>query len=128
MAENFSQSVPPVENEELSDFLLACQRYLMKHPQVSRELIASLVEEGRRYAQTDEGSAWMVALADTELVKRTLFIWEAYGLDLLLEARPVVTPSTWLNMILAAVSNPDLENILSLLIVEEMRGGNVGPA
>lgn len=113
------------ENDELSDFLLASQRMLMKHPQASRELIEALLEEGRQYAQTAEGKAWMEALAKTELVKRALLVWEAYGLDLLLEARSTVTPSTWLEMLVAAISNPDLESILSMLIVEDMRNGNL---
>jgi hypothetical protein len=113
------------ENEQLSDFLLASQRFLMKHPQASREVISGFLEEGRRFAQTPEGKTWMEALAHSELVKRALMIWEAYGLDLLLETRPAVTPSTWLEMIVAAMANPDLESILSMLIVEEMRLGNV---
>jgi hypothetical protein len=111
--------------DQLSDFLLASQRFLMKHPQASCELVAGLLEEGRRYSQTPEGQAWMDALAKTELVKRALLVWEAYGMDLLLEAKPTVTPSAWLDMIVAAISNPDLESILSMLIVEDMRSGNL---
>jgi hypothetical protein len=113
------------DNEQLSDFLLAGQRYLMKHPQASRELIAGLIEDGRRFAQTEEGKAWADALANSELVKRAMLIWEAYGLDLLMETRPAITPSTWLDMIVAAIANPDLESVLSMLIVEEMRHGNI---
>jgi hypothetical protein len=112
-------------NDQLSDFLLASQRLLMKHPQAARELVAGLLEEGRRYSQTVEGQAWMDALGESELAKRALLVWEAYGMDLLLEARPSVTPSTWLDMIVAALSNPDLESILSMLIVEDMRSGNL---
>lgn len=116
------------ENEQLSDFLLASQRFLMKHPQASREVIAGLLEEGRQFARTPEGKAWMEALTHSELVKRSLMIWEAYGLDLLLQTQPSVTPSTWLEMIVAAMANPDLESILSMLIVEEMRNGNISAA
>jgi hypothetical protein len=42
-----------------------------------------------------------------------------------METRPAVTPSTWLDMIVAAIANPDLESVLSMLIVEEMRHGNI---
>jgi hypothetical protein len=132
MPEDADRPIPHLtlreEDEQLSDFLLAGQRFLMKHPQASRELVAALLEEGRRYAQTPDGKAWMDALANTELVKRSLLIWEAYGLDLLLEARPTVTPSTWLEMIVTAFANPDLEGILSMLIVEEMRHATVASA
>ena len=113
------------ENDRVSDFLLKGQRFLMKHPQASRAIILSLVEEGRRFAGTPEGQRWMEDLASSELAKRGVLIWEAYGLDLLLEANPVVTPSTWLDLVLSAITNPDLEGILSMLIVEEMRSGNV---
>jgi hypothetical protein len=46
-------------------------------------------------------------------------------MDLLVSAEPAITPSSWLDMLMSAVANPDLEGILSLLIVEEMRVGNV---
>lgn len=114
------------EQDQLSDFLLASQRLLMKHPQASRELVVAFLEEGRQYAQTEEGRQWMDLLAQTELVKRLLMVWEAYGLDLLLETRPTLTPSSWLEMIVAAIANPDLENILSMLLVEDVRNGNFG--
>lgn len=113
------------ENDLISDFLLKGQRTLMKHPQASRALILSLVEEGRRFAGSSDGQRWMEGLASSELAKRGVLIWEAYGLDLLLEAEPVVTPSAWLDLVLAAIANPDLEGILSMLLVEEMRSGNV---
>jgi hypothetical protein len=113
------------EDEQLSEFLLGTQRFLMKHPHAAREVITGLLEEGRRFAQTPEGQRWMDALANTELVKRSLLIWEAYGLDMLLETRPSVTPSTWLDMIVAVISNPDLEGFLSMLLMEEMRSGKV---
>jgi hypothetical protein len=116
------------DNEQLSDFLLASQRFLMNYPQASRELVAGLVEEGRRYAQTTEGQVWMDALANSELVKRSMLIWEAFGLDLMMDARPTVTPSSWLEMIVSSLAHPDLESILSMLIVEEMRHGNFGPS
>ena len=113
------------ESELLSDFLLSGQRILMKHPQAARALTTSLMEEGRRYAQSEAGQRWMDELAGSELVKRGLMIWEAYGMDLLVAAEPVVTPSAWLDLVLAAIANPDLEGVLSMLIVEEMRIGNV---
>lgn len=113
------------ENDLISDFLLKGQRFLMKHPQASRALALSLVEEGRRFAGTPEGQRWLEGLASSDLARRGVLIWEAYGLDMLLEAEPVVTPSAWLDLVLAAIANPDLEGILSMLIVEEMRSGNV---
>ncbi len=116
------------DDEQLSEFLLGTQRFLMKHPHAAREVIAGLLEEGRRYAQTSEGQRWMEALSNTELVKRSLLIWEAYGLDMLLETGPSVTPSTWLDMIVAVISNPDLESILSMFMLEEMRSGKVSLA
>ena len=132
MPEHSEHSLPHLtlreDSEQISDFLLAGQRLLMKHPQAARELVAAFIEEGRQFAQTPEGVAWMDSLADTELVKRSLLVWEAYGLDLLLETRPNLTPSTWLEMIVSSLANPDLEGILSMLIVEEMRHGTVASA
>ena len=130
MANEVRPSTPPrltlrEESEQLSDFLLYSQHMLMKHPQATRELIAGLMDEGRRFLATPQGQEWAGALSNTELVKRAMLIWEAFGLDLLLESRPEVTPSTWLDMIVSAIANPDLESILSMLIVEDMRYGNI---
>lgn len=105
--------------------LLEGQRLLVQHPQAARSLVRAFTAEGRRFAETPDGRAWKAILASSELVRRGLLIWEAYGLQALLETESTVIPSTWLDLLTAAVASPDLETILSTLIVEEVRGGEL---
>lgn len=115
------------KSKPLSRLLLEGQHLLVKYPQPARQLIQAFVTEGKKYAQTEEGRAWQVRLAKSHLVRRGRFIWDAYSLDALLENEAGQLPSAWLDVILAAVANPDLETILSNLVVDEVERGNLGP-
>jgi hypothetical protein len=119
--------VIPDENESLSRLLLEGQHVLLRYPQAARALIQAFVNEGRQFAATPEGQAWQARLAGSDLVRRGRFIWDAYSLDALLDSDSDSLPSAWLDVILAAVANPDLESILANLVVEEVRNGNLGP-
>ncbi len=114
------------EPGSLSRLLQEGQHLLVRYPQAARALIAAFVEEGRRFAATPEGQAWKEKLAASEIVHRGRFIWDAYSLDALLESGAERLPSAWLDLILAAVADPDLESILSNLLVEEVQNGTFG--
>lgn len=111
------------ESGSLSRLLHQGQRLLVHYPQAARALISAFVEEGRRFSETMEGRAWKEKLAEAEVVRRGRFIWDAYSLDALLDPGEGPLPSAWLDVILAAVTNPDLETILSNLLVEEVQDG-----
>jgi hypothetical protein len=114
------------ENQTLSRLLVEGQHLLVKYPQAGRAILQAFVNEGRMYAATPEGQAWKERLAQSRLVRRGRFIWDAYSLDALLENDSDQMPSAWLDVILAAVANSDLETILSNLVVEEIKHGNLG--
>lgn len=114
------------ENETISRLLLEGQHVLVRYPQAARALIAAFVAEGRAFAATPEGRVWMEKLAASELVHRGRFIWDAYCLDAVLDSDAGRMPSAWLDVILASVTNPDLETILSNLVVEEVKHGTFG--
>lgn len=116
------------ENETLSRLLLEGQHLLVRYPQAAQALVGAFVAEGRQYATTPQGQAWLEKLAASELVRRGRFIWDAYCVDALLENSSGKLPSAWLDVMLAAVTNPDLETILSTLVVEEVKNGTFGPA
>lgn len=115
------------ENQVLSGLLIEGQHILVRHPQAARALIRAFINEGRQFAETPEGNAWKERLAKSQLVRRGRFIWDAYSLDALLDDDSGHLPSAWLDVILAAVSNPDLETILANLVVEEVKRGTFGP-
>jgi hypothetical protein len=114
------------EIDTLARLLLEGQRLLVRYPQAAQALISAFVAEGRQFAATPEGQAWKEKLAGSELVRRGRFIWDAYCLDAVLESGGGQIPSAWLDVILAAVANPDLETILSNLVVEEVKNGAFG--
>ena len=116
------------ENEILSRLLLEGQHVLLRYPQAARALIGAFVAEGRQFAESPEGKVWQSRLAQSDLVRRGRFIWDAYSIDALLDNESGQLPSAWLDVILAAVSNPDLEGILANLVVDEVRHGNLGAA
>ena len=130
MSQTNSNGVPRLilkdKNETLTNLLLEGQHLLVRHPQASRALVQAFIAEGRRFAETEEGQEWQAALAKSDLIRRGRHIWDAYNLDALLENESSRLPSVWLDIITAAVSNPDLETILSTLVVEEVRNGIFG--
>lgn len=116
------------EPDLLSRLLIELQHLLVRYPQAARALIGAFVAEGRQFAGTSQGQIWKAQLADTQLVRRGRFIWDSYSLDALLDSEPGRLPSAWLDVILAAVANPNLESILANLIVEEVEHGTFGAA
>lgn len=110
----------------LDKIFLDAQHLLIENPQAARGIIQAFIAEGRRFAQTEEGQLWQEILSHSELVKRGQMIWDAFGLDALVETDSSFMPQAWLDMLAAAVSSPDLETILSTLIIEELKNGNVG--
>jgi hypothetical protein len=113
------------QDDTLAQLLREGQRMLVQHPQAARALVRAFTAEGHRFAQTADGQAWKTILASSDLVRRGLLIWEAYDLQSLLEDESTILPSTWLDLLTAAVASPDLETILSTLLVEEVRGGGI---
>lgn len=110
----------------LARWLLRGQRLLTQHPRAARALVRALVAEGRRFAETPEGRRWKEILVESEWVRRGRLIWEAYHLDALLEAEATLMPSAWLDIVAAAAASPELETILSTLILEETQDGTLG--
>ncbi len=130
MSQTNSDGIPRIvlkdKAEPLTNLLLEGQRLLVRYPQASRAIVQAFMAEGRRFAGTEEGQEWQAALAKSNLIRRGRHIWDAYSLDALLENESSRLPSAWLDIITAAVSNPDLETILSTLVVEEVRNGIFG--
>lgn len=114
------------EDNALARLLRDGQRLLMRNPQAAHAVVRAFVAEGRRFAETPDGREWKAALARSEVIRRGELIWEFYGLDALIEAEPTLLPSAWLDAIAAATANPDLETILSTLIMEEVGLGTIG--
>lgn len=94
------------------------QRLLVRNPEAARAIIQAIVAEGRRFAETSNGQRWKKSLHKSALVQRGRLIWQAYGLDSLLESEPVLVPSDWLDYLIDGMQKADLEIVLSQLMME----------
>ncbi len=94
------------------------QRLLVRNPQAARAILQALVAEGRRFAGTPDGQRWKKSLSTSALVQHGRLIWQAYGLDSLLDSEPVLVPSDWLDYLIDGIEKADLETILSQLMME----------
>jgi len=123
--ENTTSPEPEVDDDALARLLLEMQRLIARYPYVARSLAAAFVAEGQRFAQTPEGQAWHDILSQSDLIRRGQLIWEAYALDNLLETEPERLPSIWMDTFASAAAHTDLESILSMLLVQEVRNGTL---
>lgn len=95
--------------------LAGLQELLVRHPAAVQALFAALVAEGRQWAQTPAGQQQWAALAQSERVQRARVVWETTTLNTL-EARPVgVLPSAYLEALLQASGQADVELLFAKL-------------
>ena len=57
-------------DDELGQLLADLRWLVVRHPVATRSAARALMEEGRRFAETDEGRTWKRRLAGSELVRR----------------------------------------------------------
>ncbi len=107
------------ESDLLPRLLRQGQELLLRHPRAAMKLASALVAEGKRFAQTDEGRLWQEQLAANVLIKKGHLVWQAYGLDALLADEPGPLPSDWLDLLLDAIGEADIEQVLARLMVQE---------
>ena len=123
--ENGAAGQSEVDDDLLAWLLMEMQTLIARYPFVARTLAAAFVAEGHRFAQTPEGHIWYEALSQSDLIRRGQLIWEAYALDNLLETEPEHLPSIWMDTFAAAANHPDLETMLSMLLVQRVRDGSL---
>jgi hypothetical protein len=113
------------EDDILIPALRFIQRLLIQNPKATRAIVQAVVAEGHRFAETFDGQCWKGNLARSELVRRGRLIWQAYGLDALLDTEPALVPSDWLELIVNGLSNANLEEVLSLFMLEGAWHGTI---
>lgn len=122
-----TDSQPPLprlvleENVTLLRLLRRLRHWVLRYPGATRTLVQSLVAEGRRFAETPEGHRWRENLAGSEVIRRGRLVWGAYGLDKLIDDEPAILPSDWTALFIEALTNTDIEETLSTLMMDEAR-------
>lgn len=106
--------------DELERFLSGIQQILLQNPGLVQSLIPLFIEEGRRFGQSEEGQRWQKTLSEAELVKKGRFVWDAYTMDAVLEARAGMLPTAWIDLLTAALATPDLESLLSTRLFDTL--------
>jgi hypothetical protein len=103
------------DEDSLARRLRAGQRLLASSPELVQAVVQACVAKGHRFAETPEGARWKETLSHSELMRRGRLIWQAYGLEALLEGEPDFAPSDWLDSLVAQLASVELEALLALL-------------
>jgi hypothetical protein len=103
------------EHEGLARLMLGLRRLIGREPVLMEAIVGGVVAEGRRYIATPEGSRLAAELAQTDLIKRGVVLWQALGLDAVTARAPSVLPSAVLSEWVKLIERCDLETLLMSL-------------
>jgi hypothetical protein len=99
-------------DEEVLAVLRELQFVLLKHPVAAQAALRALVAEGRRFACTEEGRVWKERLAGSPLVRRGQTLWDGSAFDLFDPREDAVLPSAYVDAVLSALTDGDLQALL----------------
>jgi hypothetical protein len=91
---------------------------LVRHPIAVQAAFAALAAEGRRFAETPEGSVWRERLRDSELLDRVEVLWRSLGMNAFVERQTEILPSFFLESAMRAAARLGLEPLLSTVFDE----------
>ena len=90
-------------------------------PQFAAVLVRLIVQEGRSFSRQPRGKRLMLELSESEWVERGRILWQACGMDALLnepaEGKPDVLVSTWIRLLRNELTRGSVEETLSKLIL-----------
>ena len=106
-----TQPPPTEDGDDVLNLMRDAQRLLFTHPIAAQKAFAALIEEGRKFAATESGQAWVTALQSSELLRKGHRMWSAITFDALEEQPTGALPSAYLELLLsfARTSEPDLD-------------------
>src|SRR5689334_18660222 len=88
------------------------------------KVISTLIDEGRRFRETESGRRWTAVLSDSKFVSNGWMVWNMLDLDRFARAGSVVaeadTPSAMLEDLIRQVSAMPLEQLVTLLSAYSM--------
>lgn len=103
------------EDAQLVDTLRGLQEALFRHPLAFRAAFAGLVEEGRRFADTPEGAAWLERLRESPLLPRIRLFGKMLSFSMLEQDAPERLPSAYLEGLFRLAGHPDADRVLDRL-------------
>ncbi len=92
--------------EELATLMRQARMAMLQNPAGTRTVVRLLIEEGRRFAETDEGAAWQQRLLASDELEPLRDMWEAISLSVFddLEDEQEV-PKAWLDLVTDVATN-----------------------
>jgi hypothetical protein len=107
---------PESEQDELLGVLREAQRLVFKYPVAAQGIARAFVEEGRRFAQTEDGEAWRAHLAASDLLKRGRALWDVGTLGSLRERSETTLPTVMVDAFVQAAASGDIESLLAAFV------------
>lgn len=103
------------QSESILELLRELQRAVLVHPEAARATFSALVEEGRAFAQTEQGRRWQERVLGSELLERALIVWQNATLWLGEQDHDGATPSAVIDALAAAARSPERDLLLERL-------------
>jgi hypothetical protein len=98
------------------------QRALLVHPEAGQALFARLAQEGRMFAQTEEGRRWRERIEGSALLERAVLVWQNAAMWMTDEAADGAAPSALIDAVAAAAMSPRRDVLLERLF-RDLEGG-----
>lgn len=102
-------------DEQIERALGRLHRALFKYPMAVQAAFSALVAEGRRFAQTPEGSEWKERLSRAEETGRARMLWEVLSLSSFTEHNDNPLPTVMVDTLVHTIRTKKLEPLLSKL-------------
>ncbi len=101
--------------DPLVELLERASLLLLQHPIAAQAAFRALVEEGRRFAATEEGNRWFRRLSHAEAIQRGRVLWEDSLLNILEDSADTLLPSVIVDALARAVRSEDPHALLAQL-------------
>jgi hypothetical protein len=123
------------EQHALDRTLRSVQEFVICYPHVAASIVRALVEEGKTFARTPEGACLRRALGSAEWIEKGRILWEACGLDELLEdsfqagaaGDSLLSPSR-VRALFEDLAHADIEQLLSKMMFQNVPQGHENSA
>jgi len=107
------------DEQRVVELLGRVREMVLSQPGVGHALTSFLVAEGRRFAATDDGAAWLAVLRDAPEVERLRQIWEATTLNVFDDHTDQAgVPDAWVDLLSDLASIGRVDRVVAALLPE----------
>jgi hypothetical protein len=108
-------------NSELEGLLESVRAAVFRHPIAVQAAFAALVAEGRRYAETAEGTELLEGLLRSPSLSRLRVAWEVLTMSAFVEKPEGALPSVFVDTLMRNLKVTALEPLLARLLERRSR-------